>query len=112
MAGSLNQGLSDAFAIAGAKGVITTAQKVETLKETEASIKNANRNVETLPLALEMTDDSSVKAAFDAAKTHFGTVDVLVNNASLSGSAGHFLHNGDMATWWADFVRSPDSCLS
>jgi NADP-dependent 3-hydroxy acid dehydrogenase YdfG len=112
MADSLGQGLSDAFALAGAKGVIITARKIETLKETEANIKNANPKVEVLPLALEMTDESSVKAAFDAVKAKFGTVDVLVNNAGLSGSAGHFLRDGDIATWWADFVRSPDSCLS
>jgi NADP-dependent 3-hydroxy acid dehydrogenase YdfG len=112
MADSLGQGLSDAFALAGAKGVIITARKIETLKETEANIKNANPNVEVLPLALEMTDESSVKAAFDAVKAKFGTVDVLVNNAGLSGSAGHFLRDDDMATWWADFVRSPDNCLS
>jgi NAD(P)-dependent dehydrogenase (short-subunit alcohol dehydrogenase family) len=74
------------------------------LKETEANIKKANPNVEVLPLALEITNEASVKAAFDAVKAKFGTVDVLVNNAGLSGSAGHFLRDEEMATWWADFV--------
>jgi NADP-dependent 3-hydroxy acid dehydrogenase YdfG len=82
------------------------------LKETEANIKNANPNVEVLPLALEMADDLSVKAASDAVKTKFGAVDVFVNNTGLSGSADHFLRDDDVATWWADFVRSSDSCLS
>jgi hypothetical protein len=90
MAGSLGQGLSDAFIPAGAKGVIITAQKIETLKESEVSIKSANPNVKMLPLALEMTDDLSAKAALDVAKAHFG------------------LHDDDMA----NFVRSLDSCLS
>lgn len=65
-----------------------------------------------LPLALEMTDESSIKAAFDAVKAKFDIVDVLVNNAGLSGSAGHFLCDDDIVTWWTDFVRSLDSCLS
>lgn len=59
-----------------------------------------------LPLALEITDEKSVKAAFDAVKAKFGTIDVLVNNAGLFGSAGHFLRDEDVATWWADFVRN------
>jgi NADP-dependent 3-hydroxy acid dehydrogenase YdfG len=71
-----------------------------------------NPNVEVLPLALEMTDESSIKAAFDAVKAKFNIVDVLVNNAGLSDSAGHFLRDDDIATWWTDFVRSFDSCLS
>jgi len=74
MADSLGQGLSDAFALSGAKGVIITARKIETLKETEANIKNANLNVEVLRLALEITDESSVKAAFDVVKAKFGIV--------------------------------------
>ena len=62
-----------------------------------------------LALALEITDESSVKAAFDAAKAKFGTVDVLVNNAGLNASADHFLRDEDVATWWGDFVgfKSP-----
>lgn len=74
------------------------------MKETEANIKKANPDVEVLPLALEITDEASVKAAFDAVKARFGTVDVLVNNAGLSGSLGHFLRDEEVAKWWADFV--------
>ena len=65
-----------------------------------------------LPLALETTDESSIKAAFDAVKAKFDIGDVLVNNAGLSGSAGDFLRDDDIATWWMDFVRPLDSCLS
>jgi NAD(P)-dependent dehydrogenase (short-subunit alcohol dehydrogenase family) len=79
------------------------------LKETEANIKRANPNVEVLPLALEITDESSVKAAFDAVKAKFGVVDVLVNNAGLAGSTGHFLRDEEVTEWWADFMgfRAP-----
>jgi len=69
------------------------------LKETEANVKNANPNVEVFPLPLEMTGDSSAKAAFDAVRAKFGTVDVLVNNSGLLSSAGHFLRDDDMVTW-------------
>lgn len=77
------------------------------MKETEANIKKANPNVEVLPLALEITDESSVKAAFEAVNAKFGAVDVLVNNAGLAGSAGHFLRDEEVREWWADFVGFP-----
>ena len=83
-----------------------TARKLESLKQTEANIKKASPEVEVLPLALEITDEASVKAAFAAVEAKFGTVDVLVNNAGISDSVGHFLRDEDVAAWWADFVSS------
>lgn len=102
------QGISEAFAFAGAKAIIITARKVETLKETEANIKSANRNVEVLSLALELTDESSIKAALEAAKAKFGKVDVLVNNAGMFGSANTSVASEDIGSWWKDLVSDTD----
>ena len=74
------------------------------MKDTEKNIKKANADVEVLSLALEITDEQSVKAAFEAVQAKFGKVDVLVNNAGLFGSEGQFLASEDIAKWWADFV--------
>ena len=81
-----------------------TARKLETLIETEKNIKKANPSVEVLPLALEITEEKSVKAAFEAVQGRFGKIDVLVNNAGLFGGDGQFIASEDIGTWWADFV--------
>jgi NAD(P)-dependent dehydrogenase (short-subunit alcohol dehydrogenase family) len=96
-------GISEAFALAGAKAIIITARKVETLAETEAAIKKANPSVEVLKVALEVTSEDSVKAAFKTIGEHYSTIDILVNNAGLFGSANQTLASGDPTAWWPDF---------
>ena len=96
-------GISEAFALASARAIIITARKIETLLETERNIKKANANVQVLPLALEITDEKSVKTAFNIVQSKFGKVDVLINNAGLFGSEGVSVASDDITTWWADF---------
>jgi NAD(P)-dependent dehydrogenase (short-subunit alcohol dehydrogenase family) len=100
---SLVQGIAEAFALAGAKAIIITARKVEALKDAEAVIKKANPSVEVLPVALEITDESSVEAAFKKIAESYPTIDILVNNAGLFASDGQFLGSADISKWWADF---------
>ena len=38
-----------------------------------------------LPIAMDVTDRASIRAAFDATMKHWGRIDVLVNNAPYSG---------------------------
>ncbi len=52
---------------------------------------------------MELTDEASVKAAFELVAKENLTIDVLVNNAGLFGSSGQFLAAGDLAKWWNDF---------
>ena len=72
-------GLGHAFAeaaLAAGHQVVVTARSVD------AVAPLADRYPDTaLPLALDVTDDAQVAAAFDAAEQRFGRVDVLVNNA-------------------------------
>ena len=42
----------------------------------------AGRGGQALPLAVDIRDDSAIEAAVGAAVRHFGSIDVLVNNAS------------------------------
>jgi len=53
------------------------------LDTTEAEITALGRRC--LPIAMDVTDRASIRAAFDAAIAGFGRIDVLVNNAPYSG---------------------------
>ena len=41
-----------------------------------------------LPVPLDVTDEISVNAAVNLVEQRFGTIDLLVNNAGLSGHSG------------------------
>ncbi len=62
--------------IAHGDKVVATARRPETL--TELKVLAPDRVV---TVALDVTDKSAVEAAIDTAKTAFGRIDVLVNNA-------------------------------
>jgi NAD(P)-dependent dehydrogenase (short-subunit alcohol dehydrogenase family) len=96
-------GLSESFALAGAKAIIITARKIEALSETEAAIKKTNPSVEVLKVALEVTSEDSVKSAFKTISENYPTVDILVNNAGLFGSYDQPLATADTTAWWSDF---------
>ncbi|KAK4901423.1 hypothetical protein LTR49_027277 [Elasticomyces elasticus] len=51
-------GIAHAFALAGAKAIIVTARKLESLEDTEALIKRINSSIEVLPVALEVSSES------------------------------------------------------
>jgi NADP-dependent 3-hydroxy acid dehydrogenase YdfG len=59
--------------------------------------------VEVLALELDVTDDQSCRAAVAATVEHFGTLDVLVNNAGLMPSG---LILGADTTEWTRMVRT------
>jgi NAD(P)-dependent dehydrogenase (short-subunit alcohol dehydrogenase family) len=51
-----------------------------------------------LAVVADVSDKTQVDALFDAALVHFGTLDVLVNNAGLTNTQRHFLEAD--ADWW------------
>ena len=51
-----------------------------------------------LAAAADVSDKAQVDALFDTTLEHFATVDVLVNNASLTNTERHFLEAD--ADWW------------
>lgn len=58
---------------------------IATSRNTEALEKGVTGNRENLfPLEMDVTSDKDVKAAVDKAFTHFGSIDVVVNNAGYS----------------------------
>jgi NAD(P)-dependent dehydrogenase (short-subunit alcohol dehydrogenase family) len=59
-----------------------------TLEATAAEVEALGRHA--LPVRLDLLDRSGHRAAIDAALTHFGRVDVLVNNAIYSSAMRSF----------------------
>lgn len=66
------------FADAGA-GVVLGARRVDRVAALAARIGDA-----ALAVALDVTDEASVAAAYDAAEARFGTVDTIIANAGAS----------------------------
>ncbi|MDH4612336.1 SDR family NAD(P)-dependent oxidoreductase [Pseudomonas sp. BN102] len=65
---------------AGAR-VVLAARRVERLQQLADTIRRDGG--QALPVAMDVTDRASVEAAFDAAETAFGPVDVVLNNAGI-----------------------------
>lgn len=73
--GGLGAGIAHGVLKQGDK-VVVTARNTEKVKHLVAEFPQT-----ALPLALDVTDPESIKQAVAAAIKHFGTIDVLVNNA-------------------------------
>jgi NAD(P)-dependent dehydrogenase (short-subunit alcohol dehydrogenase family) len=71
----LGRALAEAV-LAHGDNVVVTARDVATVRD----LADAHPGT-TLALALDVTDDTQVRSAVDAAEHRFGAVDVLVNNA-------------------------------
>lgn len=79
------QGLGAAFAAALAEqGATVIVGDVVSTEETSAAITSAGGQARGV--RLDVTNAGSVKAVFDDVKNAFGRLDILVNNAAISGS--------------------------
>ena len=77
----LGQYLGRALAKAGAELVITS-RRLADLSPFQAEIEGLGRKV--FPVELDLRDHESIRAAADAATTHFAKIDILVNNAGCN----------------------------
>ena len=80
----LGKSMAQRFLELGAK-VIIASRKMEILERTAAELMKATGG-EVLPLALDVRDYGAVNGALEATVAHFGSVDILLNNA-----AGNFV---------------------
>lgn len=71
-----------AYAQAGAD-VAVLARRTDRLEELARSI-NEETGKDILPVACDVSSEESVKAAVDAVLAHFGTIDILLNNAGIN----------------------------
>ena len=62
-----------------------------------AQVESLGGRTRAQGIAVDVTDEASVKSAFAAVRARFGRVDILVNNAGQAGSAP--LAKTDLALW-------------
>ena len=79
-AGGLGRAFAIGFASAGAKVVLADIA-LAGAEETAASIRGSRG--EAISLRADVTDLTSLEALADAAVTHFGGIDALINNAAI-----------------------------
>lgn len=80
-----SRGIGNACALALGKAgyrVAIAARSVENLQDTAAQIKSAG--AETYAVAIDVSNNASVKAGFEKAAKEFGRIDILVNNAGIT----------------------------
>jgi len=73
------------LALAGAS-VVVAARRADKLDEVVAEIHALGREARALALALDVTDSTSVRAAFDTLAARGQVADILVNNAGVAVS--------------------------
>jgi NAD(P)-dependent dehydrogenase (short-subunit alcohol dehydrogenase family) len=83
--GGLGAGFARVLAANGAT-VVLAARRLDRLQMLAAEL--AAMGVVALPVEMDVTDEASVRAAFDAAETAVGVPDVIVNNSGIVGRAG------------------------
>ncbi len=66
------------FAQAGAR-IALIARSADKLRDAESAL--AGTKAELLLVPADVTDEAAVQAAFEEIETHFGPVDILINNA-------------------------------
>lgn len=69
---------AEIFVAAGAQ-VVIGARRVDRVEALAARLGD-----KALPVAIDVTDEHSIAAAYDAAEAHFGTVDTVIANAGVA----------------------------
>lgn len=94
--------IASAFAKAGAPRIALLGRTQKTLSETEATLKKINSSIKVLTATADITDKTSLEAAFTTVVDTFGKIDIFVSNAGyLSVPATVAELDGD--DWWAGF---------
>lgn len=69
---------AEIFVAAGAR-VVIGARRIDRVEALAAELGD-----KALPVAIDVTDQQSIAAAYDAAEAHFGTVDTVIANAGVA----------------------------
>ncbi|HVN45050.1 MAG TPA: SDR family oxidoreductase [Steroidobacteraceae bacterium] len=95
----IGQATAIAFAQAGAKAVYLTARSEKALQETQARIKEANRETQCAYSICDVTNDEQVKTAVGDCVGRFGGIDAADANAGYL-DRWRKIGDSDPASWW------------
>lgn len=76
--------------------VVLVGRRIDALKKTSSAIKNGDKQTVTIPC--DITDEAQVIQTVDQVFTHYGRIDILVNNAATINDPIHF-HEMSDSTW-------------
>ena len=91
----IGQAIAHAYAREGAHLVLAARSQTE-LEQTAAEI--AKTGAQAIAVPTDVTDPAQAERLASAALTRFGRIDLLVNNAGISGPVGP-LQDNDIARW-------------
>ncbi len=91
----IGQAIAQAYAREGARLVLAARSQAE-LEQTAAEI--AKTGAQAIAVPTDVTDPAQAERLASAALTRFGRIDLLVNNAGISGPVGP-LQDNDIAQW-------------
>ncbi|KAL5085700.1 hypothetical protein Trisim1_010047 [Trichoderma cf. simile WF8] len=101
------RGIVPSFAKAGVHGLVLVARDEAKLKEVEREVLGINPKIETLLVALDITNEIAVGQLFDKIQARFGRyADTLVHNAAVNAAGnggGPILHEAEVDEWWKNF---------
>jgi NAD(P)-dependent dehydrogenase (short-subunit alcohol dehydrogenase family) len=83
--------------LAAAKALAAQGVKLTLAARNFARVEEAASELDAHPVSVDVANETSVSAAFEAARARFGGVDILVNNAGITPSAP--LHATTLAVW-------------
>ena len=84
-ASGIGRGISLALASQGA-GIVVADLNPQGAESVAAEVAELGR--ESMPIALDVTEPSSIDAVTEAVVGRFGKIDILVNNAGVAGASG------------------------
>ena len=91
----IGNSIAEAFAVAGAK-VVLASRRQDALDEAAEAIRS--RGGDAVGIAAHNGDKEALKALVEQTVSHFGTVDILVNNAATNPHFGPTLKAAD--SYW------------
>lgn len=94
-AGGIGRAIALAMSQVGAKVIVSDVRSAEA-EATVNLIRDAGG--EAAFVACDVSSDEQVRHLVDATRDHFGRLDVLVNNAGISGGS-RLAHETDLETW-------------
>ncbi|KAI0383908.1 NAD(P)-binding protein [Hypomontagnella monticulosa] len=91
-----------AFLESGCRSLALTGRREALLSATAAEIKDKYPDAQVLTFAVDITDASGMDIAFSTARSKFGSLDIVVNNAGYQPTLQP-LATADLDEWWRGF---------